>query len=62
MLHEVKDFLLQAGTDNTEALNMIVLNYETLTSSFGIDEEDLDDHLEVKTILIEFQGLFPLST
>ena len=31
---------------------MIVLNYETLTSSFGIDEEDLDDHLEVKTVLI----------
>ena len=52
MLHRVKDFLLQAGTDNTEALNMIVLNYETLTSSFGIDEEDLDDHLEVKTVLI----------
>ena len=48
MLHEVKDFLLQVGTDNTEALNMIVSNYETLTSSFGIDEEDLDDHLEVK--------------
>ena len=35
---------------------MIVLNYETLTSSFGIDEEDLDDHLEVKIILIQFQG------
>ena len=58
MLHEVKDFLLQAGTDNTEALNMIVLNYETLTSSFGIDEEDLDDHLEVKIILIQFQGIY----
>ena len=46
MLHEVKEYLLGSATDNTEALNMLVSNFETLISAYGIEEEDLNDHLE----------------
>ena len=46
VLHEVKEYLLGSATDNTEALNMLVSNFETLISAYGIEEEDLNDHLE----------------
>ena len=47
VLHEVKEYLLASGTDNTEALNMLVANFEDLMSAYGVVEEDLNDHLEV---------------
>ena len=51
VLHEVKEYLLASGTDNTEALNMLVANFEDLMSAYGVVEEDLNDHLEVGGLL-----------
>ena len=55
-MHEVQKFLLESSPDNTDALNMLILNYETLMSTYGHEEEDLNDHLEVNIARVRYNA------
>ena len=47
VLRSVQAYLLSNCPDYTESLTAIITIYDVLLLSFGLDEDDLNDHVEV---------------
>lgn len=45
-LHQVLTYVMSTCPDDTDSLSAIVAIYEVLLFSFGLDEEELNDHIE----------------
>lgn len=46
VLREVQTFLLANSPDDTDSLSTIITIYDVILLSFGLDEDDLNDHME----------------
>ena len=46
-MQKVQKHLLETTPDDTDALNAVVSVYDVLLFSFGLDEDELNDHMEV---------------
>ena len=42
----MKTFLLEKHPDETDSLLTVITLYDTLLLSFGLDEDDLGDHID----------------
>ena len=51
-MHKVQLHLLESCPDNTDALINLISAYDTLISNYGVDEEDLNDHMEVSAFYV----------
>ena len=47
VLRSVQTYLLTSSADDTDSLSTIITIYDVLLLSFGSDEDDLNDHMEV---------------
>lgn len=47
-MQKVQKHLIATTPDDTESLNAVVAVYDVLLFSFGLDEDELNDHMEVK--------------